>query len=70
MVKISKNGGQIYEIVNFLLLSGKNNGQNRKHRHHSSSIGYSRAYRGPRLSLLSINRPIFVQNEVECGQNQ
>ena len=71
MIKIIKNGGQIYKITNFLLLgySGKNNGQNQKHMHHSPSIGYSKSDRGPILSLLSKCRTIFVQNEVKCGQN-
>ena len=63
-------GGSYLQKHQFSTISGKNNGQNQKYRHPSPGIGHSKAHRGPRLSLLSIYRPIFVQNGEKCAQNK
>ena len=64
-----KKWGSDLQKHQFSTISGKNNGQNQKYRHPSPGIGHSKAHRGPRLSLLSIYRPIFVQNGEKCAQN-
>ena len=65
MVKISKSRGEITKIVKIVTNIASLNGQICMHWFPFPEVLYSKENRGPKLSLLSINWPIFLQNEVK-----
>ena len=70
MLKTSKNGGQIQKIAKFLSILTILSGHIYMHWSPDPDVMYSKAQRGPKLSLSSIKWPIYVQNVAKYFQNE